>query len=269
MARGLPTIVAVLLLAAPQPAIGRRARGEIDIEAWESHISDLKQWTAREPHHANHFLRVAQAYSVVGDTRNVVEWCRMAQERGAHRSRAYLLMGDHYLRMHMFPKAVHSYDRALRSAQRNAQARTKLWRAVYELRRSGATAESVDIPMLAADLAEAGYFFPRSWQDRGPPPTEDPTRAQRLSEVGYRLLKRNDLAGAVRSFHQSLEAEPIFADSFRGLGIAHVRQRRLEQALGAYSMFLALADPDHRDISGIRKIIVDFYQQGTGNRGGR
>ena len=68
---------------------------------------------------------------------------------------------------------------------------------------------------------------------------------------------------------RAVDSAPTYADAFRGLGIAHARSRRLEQALGAYTLFTDLAPAGHRDIPKIRKIIIDYYEAASRRRSGR
>ena len=261
---------AVLLAAAVcLPAAGMaRQEGAVDLALWESHIDQLKRRSEREPGVPNHYLRVAQAYAVIGDTDRVIDYSRMAQDRGAHPAQVYLLQGDHHLDVHRFERALGAYDRALRAAPGNTRAWSKAWRALYELRRSGRPTD-IDVGMFASDLQSQGFYFPVSWRDRGPAPRVDEGEAARRTAMGYRLLDAGDVPGALRAFRRAVDSAPTFADAFRGLGIAHARSRRLEQALGAYTLFTDLAPADHRDIPKIRKIIIDYYEAASRRRAGR
>ena len=245
-------LLGVLLSSAPSFA-------EPGPAEWPAHIDDLKLLLEREPRNPNHYLRIAQAYSVIGDTRQVIDYARMAQERGAHATQAYLLIGDHFLRLGKYDRALNAFQRALRNTPENARGWTQMWRALYELRRENQQS-AIDTTTIGQDLEAQGFYFPEAWRQPGEPPTEDPEIARRLTRTGYRALERDDVAGAVRSFRQALNAEPTYAEAFRGLGIAHARKRRLKLALGAYTLFLELAGADNPDIPAIRKIIVDFYR---------
>lgn len=265
----MPAAILVLLLGGGSAARARPSGAEaLDLEEWEGHIAELKRRAELDPANPNHLLRVAQAYSAIGDTRRVVDYTRKGEERGAHVAQAHMLLGDHYLTMHQFERALRSFDRALRVAPRNAGAWAKAWRALYELRRGGKTGD-VDVGAFAADLQTRGYYFPVSWRDRGPVPREDPGEARQRAAAGYRLLDAGDVPGAVRAFRRALDNDPTFADAFRGLGIAHAREKHLEQALGAYTMFTELAEPGHRDIPKIRQIILDYYEATSRRRAGR
>ena len=263
MLRGLTVHwLAALLGAAPIPAAVAAAAEPPDVVEWQAHIAGLERLVARDPDNPNHYLRVAQAYSELGDTPRVVALAQQAEQHGAHPTQAHLLLADHYLKMHRFEQALKSYGRALRSAPNSALGWTRSWRALYELRRTD-TPTRLDLQVIARDLERRGYYFPRAWRQPGPTPTEAPKDARRHTGVGYGRLEQGDLAGAVRAFHLALDAQPAFADAFRGLGIAHARQRRLTMALGAYSLFLELAEPDHADVGRIRQIIVDYYRSQT------
>lgn len=271
---GVQALLTVVVFAAPWVAQQGHAKGSagidaaLDLQEWEEHIAGLKRRIDRAPRNANLYLRVAQAYSAIGDGRQVMDYVRMAQDRGAHPAQAYLLLGDHYLKVHRFGKALQSYDRALRAAPRNVGAWAKAWRALYELRRSGKKT-SMDIGLFANDLQAHGFYFPLPWREKGQVPEEDPQEASRRTAMGYRLLDSGDMPGAIRAFRRALDAEPTFADAFRGLGIAHARSKRLEKALGAYTLFTELAEPGHRDIPKILKIIVDYYEAASRRRAGR
>ncbi len=264
----LVAALASALIAPSAAEARRRGDDEVDLQEWEGHITQLKRRIDRSPDNPNLYLRTAQAYATIGDTKQVLDYTRMAQDRGAHPAQAYLLLGDHYLKVHRFEKALQSFDRALRAAPRNVGAWGKAWTALYELRRSGKKT-SVDVGMFANDLQAHGFYFPVSWRDRGQVPEEDPQEASRRTAMGYRLLDSGDMPGAIRAFRRAVDAEPTFADAFRGLGIAHARNKRLEKALGAYTLFTELAAPGHRDIAKIRKIILDYYEASSRRRSGR
>jgi tetratricopeptide (TPR) repeat protein len=260
--------VSLLALMPVPSAHARRDTDETpDVAEWEEHIAQLKRRIDRAPANANLYLRIAQAYGAIGDSRQVMDYVRLAQDRGAHPAQAYLLLGDHYLQVHRFEQAIQSYDRALRAAPRNVGAWAKAWRALYELRRAG-NKTTVDVGLFANDLQAHGFYFPISWREKGPAPNEDPQEARRRTATGYRLLDSGDMPGAIRAFRRALDNEPTFADAFRGLGIAHARSKRLEKALGAYTLFTELAEPGHRDIPKIRKIIVDYYEAASRRRRG-
>ena len=266
-----PNLAARVLIAAAicVPGLaGAKQDAPVDLERWQAHIDQLKRRIEREPSVPNHYLRVAQAYAVVGDTDRVIDYSRMAQDRGAHPAQVYLLQGDHHLDVHRFERALGAYDRALRAAPGNIRAWSKAWRALYELRRSGRPTD-IDVGMFASDLQTQGFYFPVSWRDRGPVPPVDEGEAARRTATGYRLLDAGDLPGALRAFRRAVDSAPTFPDAFRGLGIAHARSRRLEQALGAYTMFTDLAPAGHRDIPKIRKIIIDYYEAASRRRSGR
>jgi tetratricopeptide (TPR) repeat protein len=267
----LPGLVVVAFLASigiASVASSARRGAEIDLGDWEEHIAQLQRRLDRDPRNPNHYLRVAQAYAAIGETDRVVEYTEMARDHGAHPAQAYLLLGDHYLKVHRFERAMQNYDRALRVAPRNVGAWAKAWRALYELRRSGKKT-TLDVRMFANDLQTHGFYFPVSWRDRGQVPSEDPQEAGRRTAMGYRLLDSGDMPGAIRAFRRALDSEPTFADAFRGLGIAHARSKRLEKALGAYTLFTELARPGHKDIPKIRKIILDYYEASSRRRAGR
>ena len=240
----------LVLVAAPAAAQ--------DPAEWDVHIRGLRRRIEIEPSNPNHYLRVAQAFSAVGDTQQVLDYARMAEQRGAHPARVSLLLGDHYLRLHRFERALRNFDEAVQAAPGSAYARVRQWRTLYELQRAGQRT-TADVAATAEALEAAGYYFPAVWRGRGAPAT-DARAAARMSSVGYRLLAGNDLPGAVRSFRRALDADPTHADAFRGLGITHARQRRIDLAFAAYTMFLELAPEDHQDAPQIRKIITDFYR---------
>ena len=255
-----PTWLSLLLLAGvPLPAAAQE-----DPVEWSAHIEGLKRRFRLEPSNPNHYLRVAQACSAAGDTRQVLEFARAAEGRGAHPARVYLLIGDHYLRLHHFERALRNFDIALRTAPGSAYGWTRIWRALLEMQRAGQRS-AVDVRGMAADLESRGYYFPRAWREPRPPPV-DPAAAKRLAGVGYRLLGSRDLAGAVRAFLRALDADPTCADAFRGLAITHARQQRIDLAFGAYALFLELAPPNHPDVPKIRRILQDFYR--SRSRGG-
>ena len=262
----LSTLAAPLLVRSAQAAGAQE--DAIDLREWEEHIAELKRRIDRSPGDSNLYLRAAQAYGTIGDTKHVLDYTAMAREHGAHPAQAYLLLGDHYIKVQRFDKALRSFDRALRAAPRNVDAWARAWRALYELRRSGAKHE-VDVGMFATDLQAHGFYFPVSWRDKGRVPDEDPQEASRRTAMGYRLLDSGDMPGAIRAFRRAVDAEPTFADAFRGLGIAHARDKRLEKALGAYTLFTELAEPGHRDIPKIRQIILDYYEASSRRRAGR
>jgi len=236
---------------------GAPARAADDAE-WEVHIAGLERRIQFERSNPNHYLRVAQAYSMRGDTQQVLDYARMAEQRGAHPARVHLLIGDHYLRLHRFERALRNFDQATRTAPNIAYGWVRVWRTLYELQRAGQRT-AIDVPGMASALEVHGFYFPVAWRGRGAPAT-DRRVAARLTSVGYRLLSSNDLPGAVRSFRRALDSDPTHADAYRGLGITHARQRRIELAFGAYTLFMELAPSDHPDAPGIRKIITDFYR---------
>lgn len=248
-------VLTIVLLSLASAADGQGG----ELQEWEAHIEGLRRQAEREPSNPNHLLRVAQAYAHIGDTPRVIEVARLAERRGAHPAQCAFLLGDHYLQVHRFDLAVSSYERGLRLAPRNGQGWARLWKALFELRRSVPN-PTIDVAMAAANLESHGYYFPGNWRQPGAVPATDDARARRLVHEGYRSLQGRDPVGAVRAFRRAIDASPVNPEAFRGLGIAHARQRRLQQALGAYQLFLALAEPRHPDVGRIRAILFDYFR---------
>lgn len=258
--RCLALVVALLALCwAPQGSAA-----PTDLDEWEQHILQLKSAIIREPSSPNAQLRLAEAYSQIGDTARVEEHCLLALRAGAHSGRVSAQLGEHYLRLARFEQALEHLLRAQGQAEHSGAIHVLMWRALLGMQRSrmavSPTATAYRQQALGL-LSARGYYVPASVRAAGAGLTEDPVTAGSYLAQGYRALRGNDLRQAMLSFQAAADNSPELADAYRGVGIVEARLKHTRRALAAYNLFLSLAPERTRDVEAVERIVLDFYRQ--------
>lgn len=239
------------------------------MEDWERHIVGLKAQAAREPGLPNTFLRLAEAYSQIGDTGHVEEYCRRARDRGAPPAQVHALLGEHYLRLTRFGLALDNLMRALELSPASPAIHVLLWRTLLGYRRLPGQPEPLNPVVLQQAmglLAARGYYVPLSFRQTGSLFAEDPASARSYLAQGYEALRGAALREALLGFQAAADSSPTLADAYRGMGIVLARLGQTERAFAAYHLFLALEPERTRDVEEVEQIILDFYQRSSARR---
>jgi len=235
-----------------------------DLEDWERHVQQLKRDIIRQPQNPNAQLRLAEAYSQIGDTARVEEHCLLALRAGAHSGRVSALLGDHYLRLARFEQALEHLLRAQGQAAHSGAIHVGMWRALLGMQRSrmAVTPTAAAYRQQALGLLSArGYYVPAPVRSSAAGLNEDTVTAGSYLAQGYRALRGNDLRQAMLSFQAAADNSPKLADAYRGVGIVEARLKHTRRALAAYNLFLALAPERTRDVEAVERIVLDFYRQ--------
>ena len=238
--------------------------GEFDLQDWEQYIEALKVRVFEEPGMPNNHLRLADAYSQIGDTVKVEEYCHLAQINRVHPARVLALLGEHYLRLNRFDRALSNLLRARSLGPKSATIHLLIWRTLLQFRRSRARRDSVnpvDFQQAAGLLSARGYYMPRSLKQEEAGLPEDPVTARSHLAQGYSALRVQDLRLAFLSFQAAADVSPTLADAYRGMGIVLVRLEQTERALAAYQLFLALAPERTRDVDVVERIVLDYHRR--------
>ncbi|MDY0061217.1 MAG: hypothetical protein RBU45_15520 [Myxococcota bacterium] len=234
-----------------------------DLEDWERHLEGLKAQALREGL-PNGLLGVAEAYSQIGDTAGVEEYCRRAQDRGAHPAQVYSLLGEHYLRLNRLPPALENLQRAIELAPRSAAIHLQLWRTLLQLQRLPVRDDPpspVVLRQVVGLLSARGYYVPLPLRQAGDALGGDLATARSYLAQAYGALRMNNLREALLGFQAAVDASPTLADAYRGMGIVLARVGQAERAFAAYNLFLSLEPEATREVEEVERILVAYYQQ--------
>ncbi len=254
------SICLVTVMAAPPSAQAD------ELAQWEKHMGQLQEIRSREPDYGNHYMRIAQAESQLGNTAAVVEHTEWALLQGVHPARVHMLRGKHYLQVMMLDKAMESFQTAVRISPGFNAAWLGMWRSLIQISEDLERRTSMprkELVSIARELSGRGYHFPITVLDGQKSDSdwvEDARIARERVASGFRFISQENFQRAVAEFQKALEVEFTNAHAFRGLAICHARLGQSERAVSTYTLFVYLADPRDPEVPAVRGLINDYYQ---------
>lgn len=254
-------LLALTLLAPPRLALSQELPEEERVR-WERQIAFIEARLRAEPSVPLHYLRMAQAWGRLGDERRVLEYTEAAVRLGGSPLAADILVGDFYSNVERPGDALQRYLRVLKTSPQQGHVLTQIWFLV----RSALDPESpARLPVRLEDLVTLlnmrGYYVAEKVAG-------DPEgRVKSFIEDGNRRIGIGDLDGARAAFEAAANLDPWSSQIYRGLGIIYAKQRQPERAVGAYTLFVALAPPGDPTVPQARNIIFEFYRKRSAQPG--
>jgi tetratricopeptide (TPR) repeat protein len=205
-------------------------------------------------------LRLAQGLGARGKLAQALEWSKTAAQRGAHPLRVHLVRGDAYLHSQRWELAIREFYEVVSQAPANGYALVRLWRCFHE---ADVLPDILDAARLRSELRKGGLYLPEA-------PTRPPNRALagKLRSAGKAAILAGRFRDAIGKLHAALAQDDKDPAAYLALGTAHERMGQPALAVGAYRLFLELADRESRATRDARRF-VDGVERRRGRTGRR
>lgn len=251
--------VAAGLVMASSVAVGQDLP-EDDQVKWERQISYLTSLIDAEPSVPLHYMRMAQAYVRLGQEQRVLQYTDAAVSRGGSRQAADILVGDFYSNQGRHAEALRRYMQVLNEAPSQAHVLTHVWLIAQAARHDPTVRLPVGLPELRELLNKRGYYIADGVVRNGGDGSAAPNAKPQIAN-GNRRLQNSDFTGAIGAYEEAAAIDAWDPSIYRALGVAYARQADTERAVGAYHLYIALADAGSREVPQVRAIIFDYYKR--------